>query len=72
MHPSNAPNLPDFYGVERHHGVPNNDTGCTQTSPLNVRICFQFTTAAGNLQRRERQPQGTIPSVFLDENDILE
>lgn len=40
MHPSNAPNLPDFCRVERRHGVPNTDTGCTQLSPLNVRICF--------------------------------
>lgn len=40
MHPSNAPNLPHFCGVEHHHRVPNTDTGHTQTSPLNVRICF--------------------------------
>lgn len=48
MHPSNAPNMPDFCGVVYRHGVPNNDTRCTQTSPLNVRLCFQFSTAAGN------------------------
>lgn len=49
MHPSNAPNLPDVCGVERHHGVPNNDTGCTQTFSFKMsEYALQFSTAAGN------------------------